>query len=547
MKRGEIARHVTRGAFFLAVEKGAALLSGMLYFALLLRWLGPTNYGMLTLALAIAGLAGISTGNFEVFLERYAAEYQARGRSDLLHRAHAIALGVKVGLGVLASVLLFLLSPLLATQFNMPELAVLLPILTVIVATDGFATTGRSLLFGLQRYEWVSGLSLLFHLAKVLLVGSLWWAKQGLVSLAFGLSGLAVMQAVLMSASAWALARRAAPPVPPGTPSAPADADPSAAGALPNNGSGAHESSLLRQMFAYCLPLLGARAAFLSGQNLGKVLLAKVLDATQLGYFTFAFQTIERFVELAYTLPSALLPSLTHLVAREERERLGYIFDQAFRLVQVGACTLAWVVFAFAPELTLWVGSPMFLPSTNMLRVLALVPIARTAQQPLTMLFQATRQPGSVLTLALIKLLVELSCYFMIVPRLGGMGASWANLAGAVAAYATALSFSARLLPETASERLGVVLRALLVTVPMLLLAWSLSTATAPGVLSVIARVSLAMPGIVGLFALRLVTRYDLEKLSALQIRSPFARRARDIVVRAADPMARVFEARRPA
>ena len=535
MKRGEIARHVTRGAFFLAVEKTAALLSGMLYFALLLRWLGPTNYGMLTLALAIAGLAGISTGNFEVFLERYAAEYQARGRNDLLHRAHAIALGVKVGLSLLASALLLALSPLLAEQFKMPQLAVLLPILTVLVATDGFATTGRSLLFGLQRYEWVSGLSLLFHLTKVLLVGSLWWAKQGLVSLAFGLSALAVVQAVLMATSAWVLARRAAPP---GTGVA---ADPDA------NGTGVHERPLLRQMFAYCLPLLGARAAFLSGQNLGKVLLAKVLDATQLGYYTFAFQTIERFVELAYTVPSSLLPSLTHLVAREERERLGYIFDQAFRLVQVAACTLAWAVFAFAPELTLWVGSPLFLPSTNMLRVLALVPIARTAQQPLTMLFQATRQPGSVLTLALIKLGVELSCYFLIVPRLGGMGASWANLAGAVAAYAGALWFTARLLPETASERTGVVLRALLVTVPMLLLAWSLSTPSVSGALSVIARASLVMPGIVGLFALRLVTRYDLEKLSALQIRSPFARRARDFVVRAADPMARVFEARRPA
>jgi len=545
VKRGEIARHVTRGAFFLAVEKAAALLSGMLYFALLLRWLGPTNYGMLTLALAIAGLAGISTGNFEVFLERYAAEYQARGRSDLLHRAHAIALGVKASLGVLASVLLLVLSPLLAEQFKMPELAVLLPILTVIVATDGFATTGRSLLFGLQRYEWVSGLSLLFHLAKVLLVGSLWWAKQGLVSLAFGLSALAVVQALLMSGSAWALARRAAPH--PGVGGGATDPDASAAGAVAAGEPGGHERSLLRQMSAYCLPLLGARAAFLSGQNLGKVLLAKVLDATQLGYFTFAFQTIERFVELAYTLPSSLLPSLTHLVAREERERMGYIFDQAFRLVQVAACTLAWAVFAFAPELTLWVGSPMFLPSTNMLRVLALVPIARTAQQPLTMLFQATRQPGSVLKLALIKLGVELSCYFLIVPRLGGMGASWANLAGAVAAYATALWFTARLLPETASERTGVVLRALFVTVPMLLLAWSLSTTSIPGVLSVIARVSLVMPGLVGLFALRLVTRYDLEKLSALQIRSPFARRARDIVVRAADPMARVFEARRPA
>ena len=89
-------------------------------------------------------------------------------------------------------------------------------------------------------------------------------------------------------------------------------------------------------------------------------MLAKILDATQLGYYTFAFQTIERFVELVYTLPSSLLPSLTHLVAREERERLGYVFDQAFRLVQVAACVTAWSVFTFAPELTFWVGSPLF-------------------------------------------------------------------------------------------------------------------------------------------------------------------------------------------
>ena len=538
MKRGEIARHVTRGAFYLAVEKTAALISGMLYFALLLRWLGPTNYGMLTLALAIAGLASISTGNFEVFLERYAAEYRARGQHQLLHRAHAIAVGVKVGLGLLAAGVLLVLSPMLATQFRMEELAGLLPILTITVAMDGFATTGRSMLFGLQRYEWVSGLALLFHLAKVVLVGSLWWAKQGMVSLAWGLSALAVVQAVLMSASAWALARRSAP-----TP----EVEPAPPGAPPANGNGVHERSLFRQMLDYCLPLLGARAAFLSGQNLGKVLLAKVLDATQLGYYTFAFQTIERFVELAYTVPSSLLPSLTHLVALEERERLGYIFDQAFRLVQVAACTLSWAVFAFAPELCLWVGSPMFLPSTNMLRVLALVPIARTAQQPLTMLFQAMKNPGIVLKLSLIKLGVELSCYFLIVPRLGGMGASWANLAGAMASYGTALWFTGRLLPETASERGGVVMRALLVTVPMLLIAWSLSTSGAHPLLTVIARASLVPPAVVALFALRLITRYDLEKLSALQIRWPFARRARDIVVRAADPMARVFEARRPA
>lgn len=532
MKRGEIAQHVTRGAFFLAVEKAAALLSGMLYFALMLRWLGPTNYGVLTLALAIIGLASISTGNLEAFLERFAAEYQAHRRFDLLHRAHALALGIKVALGVLASLVLLAISPLLAAQFEVPELAVLLPILTWMVATDGLATTGRSLLFGLQRYEWVSGLSLVFHVAKTVLVGLLWWGRQGLVALAIGLAALAVLQAISVSLAAWVLARRTVAtavageePLPEPTPGHP----------------------LLSQMLGYCLPLLGARAAFLSGQNLGKVLLAKVMDAAQLGYFTFAFHTIERFVELVYALPSALLPSLTHLVARRERERLGYIFDQAFRLVQVAACVLAWGLFAFAPEVTRWVGSPLFLPSIGMLQVLALVPIARTAQQPMTMLFQATRRPGIVLTLATIKLAVELACYLTIVPRLGGLGAAWANLAGAVASYAMALAFTATILPETSRSRIAVVARALAVTLPMLFLAWLLLVPSPLGTWSLVARLLLVLPGVFALFALQLVTRYDLEKLSGLRIRAPLARRLRDGLVRAADPLARLFEPRRTA
>ena len=534
MKRGEIAQHVTRGAFFLAIERTAALISGMLYFALLLRWLGPTNYGMLTLALAITGLATIATGNFEVFLERYAAEYQARHRFDLLFRAHALAVTAKLALGVLASAALLAISPQLAVQFEMPPLAVLVPILTVMVATDGLSTTGRSLLFGLQRYEWVSGLSLVFHVAKTLMVGTLWWSQQGLIALASGLAALAVVQALIVSGVAFWLAHRAS-----NAPRLLAGVDPLDVAA--------ESRPLVSQMLGYCVPLLGARAAFLSGQNLGKVLLAKVLDATQLGYFTFAFQTIERFVELAYTVPSSLLPSLTHLVARAERERLGYIFDQAFRLVQVAACTVAWCVFAFAPELTLWVGSPLFLPSVGLLQVLALVPIARTAQQPLTMLFQAMRRPGIVFTLAMVKLAVELACYLLIVPRWGGLGAAWANLAGAVVSYVLALVFTSVLLPETSRERSSVVGRALVLTLPMLALAALLVPAGAHTFLSLAARVLLVLPAVFGFFALRLITRYDLEKLSGLQLRAPLARRVRDLLVRLADPLARLFESRRTA
>ena len=531
MKRGEIARHVSRGAFFLGIEKAAALVSGTLYFALMARWLGPTQYGMLSLALAVVGYATMLTGNFEVFLERYAAEYQARRRLDVLARAHRLALGIKLALGLGTSVALVAAGRAIGAHYHVPELGTLVPLLTLIVATDGLATTGRSLLFGLQRFEWVSGIAILFHVAKTVMVGALWWAHQGLNAMALGFALLAAAQAALFSLAAWVAlhrARAAARPEP--------DAPPAAA-----------EPPLLRQMLRYCVPLLGARVSFLSGQNLGRLVLGHVLDATQLGWYTFAFQTVDRLYDLTSTLPSALLPSLTHLVTRAERERLRDVFDQAFRLVQVAACVLSVGVFLFARELMLLVGSHLFEASAPVLRVFALVPIARTAQQPLTMLFQAMNRPGLVLALAVVKLAVELGGYLVVVPAFGPVGAAWANFAGAAVSYAGALLLLSVVLPEGAVARLGGVARGVLLAATIVVAGWAIGRTVPAEAPALAARIALLVPVLPALFALRLVTRYDLEKLGALPLPAAWLRGARDTVVAGGNRLARAFEPRRAA
>ncbi|MBI1798839.1 MAG: oligosaccharide flippase family protein [Candidatus Eisenbacteria bacterium] len=512
MKSGEIARSVSRGAFYLAIEKVAALVSGTMYFALLLRWLGPTKYGIMTLALSFAGLATMATGNFETYLERFAAEYQARGALRTLRRAHLLALGFKLALGAVAGALLLVISPVLAGQFHTPDLAMLLPLLTLMVVFDGFSTTGRAALYGMQRFGWVCLLAVVFHVLKTLMVGLLWFTRQGLAALAVGLTVLTVVQGIVSTLVLLWLLRRGDN-----------RADEPEAG----------PRELMRSITAYCLPLLGARITFLSGQNLGKVVLGKLFDSAQLGYFSFAFQTLERFIELAHTLPSSLLPSLTHLVAREERQRLRNVFDQAFRLIQVAACVLSFGVFVFARELTLLVGSPLFLPAVPLLRVMALVPIARTAQQPLTMLFQAMRRPGTVLTLALIKFGTEFSCYFALVPTVGMMGAGWANLAGAVVSYIAALVLLSRMVREGAADRARAALTAIAVTVPLLVAGLLLDRPPIFG-WSFAARLALVPLGVFALFALQLVTGYDLEKLSSLPVQGAWLRRSRDGLVAAA-------------
>jgi len=527
VKPGEIAHNVSRGALYLAIEKGAAVLSTMVYIALLARWLGPTKYGVFSLAFAVIGLATALSGNAEVFLERYTAEYQAHGRLRLLARAYRFALAIKTTLGLLVTVLVLMLSPLLADHYRMPELRVLLPVLTLFIATDGMATTGRAVLYGLQRFEWMSGMSLVFNVGKTLLVGALWAAQKGLVELAVGLSVLNALQGGIICIAAWRIV--AGQRAEQGSASDPEEAAP-----------------LLPAMLRYCLPLLGARAAFLSGQNLGKLVLARVLDATTLGYYSFAFQTVERFVELVHTLPASLLPSLTQLVTRRESDRLRHIFDQSFRLIQLTACALSFALFAFAHELTMWLGSPLFEPAVPMLRILALVPLVRTAQQPLTMLFQAMRRPGLVLTLALVKLSGEVIGYVVLLPILGAMGAAIANLVGAVAAYAGALWLMRVVLPEGSSQRLGHVARSFVLLLPGL--AWALlADRLAPQALSLPLRLTVVAPGVVAVFALGLVTRHDLEKLANLPLRLAWQRRGRDAIVGGLDRLAQAFETRRAA
>jgi len=527
MKPGEVAHSVTRGAFYLAIEKATALLSGVAYFAILLRWMGPTKYGMMALALPFVGLATSATGNLEVFLERYSAEYLARNALHTLRKAHVLALLIKLALGVVAGTVVAWLAPFLARQFHIPELAMLLPILVPIITFDGFSTTGRATLYGLQRFRALSGIAVATHVVKIVMLALLWSARQGIEALAIALAALTVVQGLVTAlVPLWQLRGDVQ--------------DGPEAGPTPSR------STLMRSMLAYCTPLLGARLTFLSGQNLGKIVLGKLYDPHLLGYFSFAFQTVERFVELAQTLPSALLPSFTHLVARGERERYRYIFDQALRLIQVVACALTFGLFTFAREITLIVGSPLFAPAIPLLRILALVPMVRTAQQPLTMLFQAMRLPGTVLRLALLKFGIEFGCYFLLLPSLGMTGAAVANVAGAVVSYVAALVMMDRILPDGARERMRIAGMTVALMAPLLGLS-ALLYLLPLGPAGLILRIALVPLALVGVFAIGLVNDYDVLKLSSLPVRSAAPRWARDFAVAVAGRLVRAFEPRRAA
>jgi O-antigen/teichoic acid export membrane protein len=527
-------KNVSKGSFYLTVESLATVISGLLYSIVVLRWLGPGWFGIVSLALSIVGLASVFTGNFELYLERHAAEYDARGQSLKLLRVHLWALALKAVLGFVAGAVVVVLVPWIERQYGFPKLGLLVTLLLALVVFDGFSVTARATLYGLQQFSWIAALACLNHAIKIVLVVVLWLTGRGPTSLALTLSILAVLNGLFATTLAVGIAWRRAfhgrrvkdvvreqPAEPLGV--------------------------LLSDMFRYCLPLLGARAAFISGQNLSRVVLGKFFPAEALGLFSFAFQTVERFVGLVYAVPSSILPSLTQLVAAGEQDRLRRLLDKGFRLVATLAGALSFFIFVFAEEITRLLAGEKYLAAVWILRVLAIVPWVRTAQQPLTMGFYALRRTGVVLGLALAKFLVEMGSYFLLIPLVGLIGAAWANLAGAVVAFLGALAITSRSLGDGGRHRWAVMAKTgtfvgLGVATALLLHAtgWDWRVVFALKIVFLVP----ALAVLVGV--LDLVTSDDLSRAQAIDIRVPWMSSLRDRFVRAGMSFQRAIRRLRP-
>lgn len=543
----QILKNVSRGSFYLGVEQATALASGVVYSVIVLRWLGPEDYGLLSLGLALIGLVSIGTGNWETYLERFSAEFETRGKGERLQRAYALALVGKLGLGLLSAMLLWLGGHWIAAHYKEPRLETLILALGGLLLVEGFLVTGRAILFGLQRFGWLAATALLFHTLKVAAVLVLWRSGAGVGELALALVVVTGISGGLQTLLAVELLRRGPKSVgEPVSPSVQAAADPDlfrpeAAG------EEIGEPPLLHSMLRYCMPLLGARAAFLTGQNLSRVVLGSFLSLEHLGYFSFAFTVVDRFVSFVYALPASLLPSLTQLVAHGDRRRFQRLLDKSFRLVATAAAALSFGIFVFAEEITLLLGGPQYTPAIGVLTIVALVPWVRTAQQPLTMGFYALRHTSWVLGLALCKLGVEFGSYFALIPWLGVEGAAWAHVAGAIVSFVLALLWMGREF-QPSRPRWIVSAKSTAIFLGAVLTKLALAEVHAGFAASLAAKILLMVPAfLLAVFVCDLVTEDDLRRTANLEIGPSWARRVRDAVVRVGLRLSRAVASWRPA
>lgn len=447
-------REVSRGSFYLGLEQVTMLVGGVLYSIVVLRMLGPATYGVLNLGQAAIGLASVLTTNIETYLERFVGEFDAGGKGHILRPLLRKILAVKGVLAITSGLLVVLLADWIATAYGYRDLRRLLPALAPLIFLEAMTYALRVVLFGLQRFRSIWFVSLGNNLIKLAVVFALWRLQEGVVAL---VSGIVLVQLVTAVGLALLILRF-----------------------LPPSGGSAEEVPGARRIWEYVLPLFGARAFFLSGQHLNRLILGALLSAHQLGIASFALMTIERFIALAQAVPSALLPTLSRLKGRNDDRSIEQVVTEGYRLVAALAFLLTAGVYALAREAVWVTGGREFLEAIIPLQILALTPLFRTMQQPLSMGFYTYERTRTVFWLAGIKFAIEPLAYPLLIPRFGIIGVAIANLLACIAVFGPSVRMADGMFPATAPARRAATLRAWSVSLAVLVPLWLLRKAEEP-------------------------------------------------------------------
>jgi O-antigen/teichoic acid export membrane protein len=396
----------------------------------------------------------------------------------------------------------------IASFYQLEALRDILPVLGVLVVTEATIVTTRAFLYGLKRFGTIAALSAGTSLLKVLIVTYLLITGATLQDFVQALVILLVAAAGMYLATALAPVLRF------------------------GRSLRLYDRQILGKMLGYCLPLLGARAAYLSGQHLNKLILGSFLPAADVGYFGFAFTLVEKFVAILYAIPASLLPTLTSLRATRNFEKLKDVFWQTVKLVEVLAVCLGSFVFLFAAELALLLGGREFLPSLVLIKILALTPVFRTSQQPFTNLFYAYEKTKTVLVLALLKLGVEVLFYIILLPRMGVPGAALGTLLAFAACFVPAYAIGVREVgPQTGGAEVT-----LLKGISLLLIIAAFSMIVelyvpAGAVVGIVKCVGFLLLAPIVLFGTGAVAGRDLERVSAMEVGSPVIARAQRLAL----------------
>src|SRR6202158_4103881 len=161
--------------------------------------------------------------------------------------------------------------------------------------------------------------------------------------------------------------------------------------------------------------------------------LGAIAGVAAVGFYTAPYEGVTRLLLVGVSLALSLLPALTALETRGDRERATSLISSSARTLMVVMAPPLALIFAFAPTLLdVWLGPTYAAQSSTALRILSVgVFVVALAQLPLVTLYGINR-PDLPAKFHLTELVIHIPLTILLVKQFGitGAAAAWTTRVG---------------------------------------------------------------------------------------------------------------------
>jgi O-antigen/teichoic acid export membrane protein len=402
--------------------------NGALYFASLalpalaavflvpvtVRALGPSKFGLLALAWALAEGTGMFDFGLARTTVRFVADATVRGQ-DRLREIIVASVFSQAAMGCVAGVLMFAFAPFLANHVFkvspdlVPGAIAMFRVLALHVPLLLAAQALRATLEGAQRFDISTALRIPGSLASVVIPAVVAPAGGSLATILWVLLSVRV---VLVVANVDAVRRVL----------------------LGGRWSLRPHFPTLREMLGYSGWVAVSAALGPALGSFDRFVVGSMVGVAGLGFYTGAAELANRFFLIPATAFAALLPALAYKEARGARDRALAACRAARRQLAAVLFPVCLALFVFAPTILRgWLGADYAAQGGTALRILAVgVFLGGLAHLPLGVLYGAAR-PDLPAKIHVAEAVVYLPLTFMLVRAFGipGAAVSWTIRCGA--------------------------------------------------------------------------------------------------------------------
>jgi len=383
------------------------LLVGVITIPFIVRGLGIERFGLLSLAWVVVGYFTIFDLGLGRATTKYVAEALGKGEEDQVPRLVWTAVTVQAILGIVSTIVLFGITPLLVehilniplelageAKFTFYLLALSIPIVLV-------SSSFRGVLEAAQRFELVNAVKcptsiLTFLLPLIgLLLG---FHLPGIIALILAARFGALLTFVVINLCIFPRLRKYS-----GT------------------------FTFFARLFSYggwitVINIVGSILVYLD-----RFLIGSILSIAAVAYYTAPYEIVTRLWIFPISLTGTLFPAFSTLVATGERARIENVVARSLKYLLLLIGPIVFILMLFAQKiLSVWLGSEFARQSTLVFQLLALGVLVNSLGHIPYALIQGAGRPDIIAKFHLFELPVYGTLAWLLISRFGITGAALA-------------------------------------------------------------------------------------------------------------------------